>query len=82
MEWATLPLKKYAEFTGRSRRKEYWLFVLLTLGIYIVAGIVDSIVGLAGTPWQVKFRAQSDDGFLSRPLVRRDCRKYLSLLDS
>jgi len=48
MEWATLPLKKYAEFTGRSRRKEYWLFVLLTLGIYIVAGIVDSIMGLAG----------------------------------
>ena len=29
MEWATLPLKRYAEFTGRSRRKEYWMFVLL-----------------------------------------------------
>jgi hypothetical protein len=22
MEWATLPLKRYAEFSGRSRRKE------------------------------------------------------------
>jgi uncharacterized membrane protein YhaH (DUF805 family) len=25
-EWAMLPLKRYADFTGRSTRKEYWLF--------------------------------------------------------
>ena len=29
MEWMILPLKRYAEFGGRSRRKEYWMFVLL-----------------------------------------------------
>jgi len=45
MEWATLPLKRYAQFTGRSRRKEYWMFVLLLF----VAGLVLSIVeGIAG----------------------------------
>jgi uncharacterized membrane protein YhaH (DUF805 family) len=49
MEWATLPLKRYAEFTGRSRRKEYWMFVLLSIGIYIVASILDGIAGLNRT---------------------------------
>ena len=48
MEWATLPLKRYAEFTGRSRRKEYWMFVLLSIGIYIVASILDRIAGMNG----------------------------------
>jgi uncharacterized membrane protein YhaH (DUF805 family) len=48
MEWATLPLKRYAEFTGRSRRKEYWMFVLLSIGIYIIASVLDGIAGLNG----------------------------------
>ncbi|HYG06084.1 MAG TPA: DUF805 domain-containing protein [Stenotrophomonas sp.] len=38
MEWMLLPLKRYADFAGRSRRQEYWMFVLLTLLIYIVLG--------------------------------------------
>jgi uncharacterized membrane protein YhaH (DUF805 family) len=29
MEWMILPYKRYFEFTGRSRRKEYWMFTLL-----------------------------------------------------
>lgn len=48
MEWAVLPLKKYADFTGRARRKEYWMFVLLSFGIYIAASILDSIAGMSG----------------------------------
>src|SRR5262249_59912073 len=48
MEWAILPLKRYAEFTGRSRRKEYWMFVLLTLGIGIVTNFSDRIAGMNG----------------------------------
>ena len=48
MEWATLPLKRYAEFTSRSRRKEYWMFLLLSIGIYIIASILDGIAGLNG----------------------------------
>ena len=45
MEWATLPLKKYADFTGRARRKEYWSFWLLTLVAYFLASLVGSILG-------------------------------------
>ncbi|MFO6429047.1 DUF805 domain-containing protein [Erythrobacter sp. W302b] len=31
MEWMIMPLKRYADFSGRSRRKEYWMFVLLQI---------------------------------------------------
>lgn len=50
-DWAILPVKKYAEFTGRSRRSEYWWFVVLLLVAYVVAGILDSVMtfGLAST---------------------------------
>lgn len=28
MQWMTMPLKRYADFSGRSRRLEYWMFTL------------------------------------------------------
>jgi uncharacterized membrane protein YhaH (DUF805 family) len=31
MEWMILPFKRYADFTGRSRRREFWMFQLLNL---------------------------------------------------
>lgn len=36
MEWMILPLKRYAEFSGRSRRMEYWMFALLNVIILTV----------------------------------------------
>ena len=38
LEWMILPLKRYAEFSGRSRRKEYWSFALLIGLVYLVLG--------------------------------------------
>ena len=42
MEWMLMPLKRYADFSGRSRRKEYWMFALLmvivNLLLYTVIG--------------------------------------------
>ena len=40
MEWMVMPLKRYADFEGRSRRKEYWMFTLLSLIIYVVVGLL------------------------------------------
>lgn len=41
MEWMLLPLKRYAEFSGRSRRMEYWMFVVLqflvNMALYVVS---------------------------------------------
>jgi uncharacterized membrane protein YhaH (DUF805 family) len=31
MEYMIMPLKRYADFSGRSRRKEYWMFVLFQI---------------------------------------------------
>ena len=46
IDWATRPLKKYADFTGRAPRAEFWWFYLGTLVAYLVAMIVDSLVGI------------------------------------
>tara|TARA_B100000678_G_C17770506_1_gene326558 strand:- start:48 stop:452 length:405 start_codon:yes stop_codon:yes gene_type:complete len=39
MEWMFLPLKRYADFQGRSRRMEYWMFQLgqwVLFGLFLV----------------------------------------------
>jgi uncharacterized membrane protein YhaH (DUF805 family) len=38
-------LKKYAVFSGRARRKEYWMFLLLNLIITFVLILIDSLMG-------------------------------------
>jgi uncharacterized membrane protein YhaH (DUF805 family) len=48
LDWMLMPLKRYADFSGRSRRKEYWMFVLGVFIAAIVLGIVEGIVGLSG----------------------------------
>ena len=45
MSWFILALKKYATFSGRARRKEYWFFVLFYVLISIVAAVIDSMTG-------------------------------------
>ena len=52
MDYFIGALKKYADFTGRSRRQEYWMFVLIYMIINIVLAvlgmdIISGIVGLA-----------------------------------
>lgn len=36
MEWMILPYKRYADFSGRSQRREYWMFQLLFVLVLIV----------------------------------------------
>ena len=45
MSWFILALKKYATFSGRARRKEYWFFVLFYVLISIVAAVIDVMTG-------------------------------------
>jgi uncharacterized membrane protein YhaH (DUF805 family) len=42
MEWMLLPYRRYAEFTGRSRRKEFWLFHLF---LFLVGVVITAIFG-------------------------------------
>ena len=47
MNWYLEVLKKYAVFSGRARRKEYWMFLLFNIIIGLVLGVLE---GLAGGP--------------------------------
>jgi uncharacterized membrane protein YhaH (DUF805 family) len=37
--------QKYADFTGRARRSEYWWFFLFNVLVGAVASVIDSILG-------------------------------------
>ncbi len=41
-------LSKYATFSGRATRSEYWFFYLFYAIMYIVGSVVASVVGTAG----------------------------------
>ena len=47
MNWYLDVLKKYAVFSGRARRQEYWMFVLINLLVAIAIAIVEAIIGTA-----------------------------------
>ncbi|WP_296675845.1 DUF805 domain-containing protein [Novosphingobium sp.] len=38
MNWMILPFKRFADFKGRSRRMEFWMFSLLNVIVWIVLG--------------------------------------------
>jgi uncharacterized membrane protein YhaH (DUF805 family) len=45
MEYYIGPLKKYAVFTGRAGRKEYWVFALVSFIISFFLGVIDVVTG-------------------------------------
>ena len=57
MNWYLEVLKKYAVFSGRARRKEYWMFFLFNLIITLVLALIDSLTGT--------FSSQAGLGLLS-----------------
>jgi uncharacterized membrane protein YhaH (DUF805 family) len=44
MNWYFEVLKKYAVFSGRARRKEYWMFTLFSVLISVVLAIIDAMI--------------------------------------
>ena len=47
MKWYIMAIKKYADFKGRSRRKEYWMFALVSMMFGITALVLDHLLGLS-----------------------------------
>jgi uncharacterized membrane protein YhaH (DUF805 family) len=39
MEWMLMPYRRYADFQGRSRRREYWMFLLFYVLVYIALSV-------------------------------------------
>lgn len=45
MKWFLAALKKYADFSGRARRSEYWYFALFFILICIGLVFIDGLIG-------------------------------------
>lgn len=46
MEHFLSVVKQYANFEGRARRQEYWMFFLVYILIYIGLAVIDAVLGL------------------------------------
>jgi len=47
MNWYLEVLRKYAVFSGRARRKEYWMFFLFNMTIFCVLSAIEGILRIA-----------------------------------
>jgi len=47
LDWCLLAWKKYAVFSGRAGRREYWMF---HLGAVVIAFVVFTLSGMIGSP--------------------------------
>lgn len=56
MNWFLVALKKYATFSGRAQRAEYWYFVLFYILIFIGLSFIDGVMG--------SFSSEAGMGFL------------------
>jgi uncharacterized membrane protein YhaH (DUF805 family) len=45
MEYFTDAFKKYADFSGRATRTQYWMYILIASIIYLVLAVVDALLG-------------------------------------
>lgn len=50
MEWMLMPMQRYAEFSGRSRRMEYWMFFVGLMVFYTIVGTL-FLGSLGSTNW-------------------------------
>lgn len=50
--WYPEALKKYFDFSGRARRKEYWMFFLLNLTMTVMLLIIEGLAGIAQSSQQ------------------------------
>jgi uncharacterized membrane protein YhaH (DUF805 family) len=49
MNWFLQALKRWSDFNGRSRRMEYWMFVLFNIVIGTVLSFIDYMLGMLNT---------------------------------
>ena len=45
MNWYLEVLTKYADFSGRARRQEYWMFCLINIIVSIAVGFATGLIG-------------------------------------
>ncbi len=53
LEWMIMPLRRYADFNGRSRRREFWSFFLLNMIVFTVIMALTMVVSGGGMMTQL-----------------------------
>jgi len=48
MEWYIGVLSQYTVYTGRARRKEYWMFVLISAIVTVILNVFDALFSSFG----------------------------------
>jgi len=61
-----LPYRRYFEFSGRSRRREYWMFILFYMVVSL--GIDFALGGTYSRMWQGGFSMVNQPGMMARGL--------------
>ena len=46
MDYMLMPFRRYFDFSGRSRRKEYWMFVLFIFIAVVVLSLLEAALGM------------------------------------
>lgn len=46
MHWYQEALRKYADFSTRSRRMEYWMFLLVNFVISLILSVIGNMIGM------------------------------------
>ncbi|MDQ4116118.1 MAG: DUF805 domain-containing protein [Actinomycetota bacterium] len=49
MQWYLKVLRQYADFSGRARRTEFWMFVLFNAIAIVILTILDNLLGLSNS---------------------------------
>jgi uncharacterized membrane protein YhaH (DUF805 family) len=47
MQWYLKVLKQYADFSGRARRTEFWMFALFNFIASVILALIDALIGTA-----------------------------------
>jgi len=67
MEWMLMPLRRYADFSGRSRRKEFWMF---SLGYMLLTLLMLAIfIAVAGTAFLGALDGNADPAAMTSTLA-------------
>lgn len=57
------PLKHYADFSGRARRREFWLWYVLVMIALLALMYLDTVLGLGGTATGTSYSNADGVGF-------------------
>lgn len=48
VEWLLMPLRRYADFDGRSTRREFWMFLFVYLALFLVSVVIAAVIPSLG----------------------------------